>query len=495
MLCLITACIGVPAYAYNFSSPVTIDYWTYEVCPYIDGYTARIVVCIKETIVTAMFNFLGPFMNYMGKTIAAVLLLATMVWGMLMVTGKNTAPMRDLALLAVKGGAVVMCTTQFDGIFSRMLDCMDYMLWAVTYFVHFSTISATCVPGSDPVMVVWQSVDCALESLIGGVMAPGTILGGLIGFLVASFFSTSVGVFIGLAGFMLSIQFILALIRAMYIFITAYIAVAVMALVSPIFIPMIMLRATKGYFEKWLKLTFGFMLQPVFLFAYLAMLLMAYDSVVYTGPVSLYRAIVGNVIDSPCYVWNGNSIQYTGAYPCFTTINDWLLGRNPIGQSVYGLASHGNLAVTLNAATATPQGLDQLQTGIMGVVGERIVQTAQNNPWLGDIYNVLGPDVFKVDIPARAINWPIIAVRAGYGTGAEAVNNYQVDLMFAVAMACIMAYIFMMLIEMLPYVGSGVSGDMLSMPALGQSGSPADKLVNSLKSKITGVATGGGGGK
>jgi hypothetical protein len=482
-----------PAHAYNFVEPVTIDWWTYEVCPHYVGFTNRLVFCIKETLVTAMYDFMVPWADYWGKTITAMFLLAIIIWSALMITGKNSAPMRDAAVTAIKIGAVSLCTSNFANIFELMLDCMEYLLWAVTYFVHFSTFSywspvfgaaSICVPSGDAVMIVWQSVDCALESLVGGIMAPWTLFGGLVGFLVAALFSQPVGFFVAIAGFMLIMKFVMALIRAVYIFITAYIAVCLMALVSPIFIPLVLFRATKGFFEKWLKLTLGFMLQPVFLFAYLAMLLIAYDSVVYTGPVSLYRAIVGDVIEAPCYFWNGTSLQFTGNWPCFTSLNEYLLGVNPAGIPAYAQMSHSSVGVGLNASQSTPGGLGTLETGAVGVVGQHILNS---NAWLSDVFNVLGPSFYKVDLPTRSLNWEVLAQRAGYGVD---VDGYQIDLVFSMAMAVIMAYIFVVLQDMLPYVGSGISGDMLSMPALGhgKSGSPANKLVTALKSKLSGGA-------
>ncbi len=488
--------------AYTYVAPQIFN--GNEVCPdqvlaggkVISGFTVRIVTCVKETIIMAVSNFIVPFSEYMRNTILAAMLLAVSLWGTLLATGKNTAPIRDGFVLAIKLGAVTLFTTTFVDVFDMILVTMDYLLWAVTYFIGYSNFNQFCLPQSvDPALYIWQNIDCALDVLTGGIFDPfsnhRSIYSGLIGFFVIALFSKTVGVFIGLMGFMLIAQFIMAILRAVYTFIVAYIAVAIMALVSPIFIPLILFSTTKGYFEKWLKLTIGFMLQPVFLFAYVAMLLIAFESIVYSGPVSLYRAVMGSVVDRPCYYMTSTGLRAHPPNPlgCYVTIGTRL---GAIGA--YSETSAANLSVNVKADEATPAGLGSLETGVLGLAGENL---APNNAWLGDIYNYLGASVFKVDVPIKTLAWNMLAAGARPpftppppDPTAE-IENYQLNLVFSLLIAVITTYIFWLLLDYLPYIGSGISGDVLSMPTFAgkQFAPPGESIVREIGKKLSGVVT------
>lgn len=482
------AVIAVPsdADAYPFVAPRVFDARTGEVCPaqrfgerQFNGYTARVVGCVKETLITAIRNFIVPFSNYLSYTIGAVIALGVLFWGASMVMGKVSAPAKDALVLGLKIGAIMLFTTQFVFVFGLMLDSMEYMLWAMTYFIPIGSVNQFCYVRSDPVYLVWQSIDCALESLVGGLLAPWTIMGGITGFLIAALFSQSVGIFVAVLGVLMIVQFIMAILRAMYIFIGAYIGVSILAAVSPIFIPLILFKATKAYFEKWLKLILGFMLQPVFLFVYLAMLLVAYQSIMYTGPMSVYRAVAGDIIDSPCYTLTpGGVLIWNGASPCFTTLGEWLLDP---GTGAYAARSQADMAMNVSAKDSLAGDPNATQTGVAHIVGENPTVPAA---WAGDIFDYLANAFYKVSVPTVAVDWDQIWIAAG----APSQEAYLTNLIFVLILAAVMTHIFMVLLNYLPYISSGISGDVLSMPALGvgQFAPAGDKMINSFRDGIAG---------
>ncbi len=473
-----------PASAYDFTTRIdATSWWTGRVCPinralegaYPEqniinyGLTKRIVICVKENVVQAVYKFLVPFSAFLSSTIAAALTLAVAFWGVGMMTGRQDAPVRGMFVLAVKIGAVVMFTASFGasyflsfegGLFGALLDAMEWLLTVVTSYICASQ-AISCPVGSGS-LVVWDSIDYTLESLIGGIFplngsAPGfTLSFGLTGFLLTCLFSGTIGIFIALLGFYLVIKFIFALIRAMYIFIIAYIAFSLMILVSPIFITLILFRPTKAYFEKWYRLTFSFALQPVLLFAYLAMLVAAFDTVVYTGDRSLYRALAGDHFSDPNFQLGAS-----------------LIGAQANGKYAIVENAQGEFAVKLDPEqVAKDLHIGTVDTGVAGVIGEVITTDAD---WTGPggIFGFLNRDpntgqttknFFKVDVPTKVVDWETLAA----WSGASNVTSYLVNLLLTLIMAVITAYIFFTMLDYLPFIGSGIAGDSgTTMPIFG----------------------------
>ena len=71
------------------------------------------------------------------------------------------------------------------------------------------------------------------------------------------------------------------IIRALHIFLVSTIAIAILILISPLTITAILFQKTKNIFDGWLKQLLGFIIQPVILFAYLAIFVAVMDYSIY----------------------------------------------------------------------------------------------------------------------------------------------------------------------------------------------------------------------
>ena len=318
---------------------------------------------------------------------------------------------------------------------------------------------------------------------------------------------------------------LMAIARSVYIFISAYIAFALMILVSPIFIPMTLFRSTKAYFEKWLRLTIGFVLQPVFIFVYLTMMLAAYDTIVFDGERSLYRAVVGGHM-------NHRPDSEPPGY--FVSFGQWMHDR----QAYYEI-KQGEAAVQMNynpvdkgcdeESCETTSNITKHDSGVLGTVGEEI--TPMINQWQSDIYDILGDQhIFKTSIPITGVDLQWLSAMSAAYTGnpnvwdMTAVNAYLayracrdnpgpgqaghdpaclqdsdpenflptyyqpyiINLFISILMAVVTGYIFMLMLEYLPFIGSGISGESLSIPTfgVGSMAPPGSKFVKNMQSKL-----------
>ncbi len=499
------------------------------------GLVKRMVYCVKMLVIPAGYTMLQNISIYLASAVAAACTLAVAFWGVLMAVGKNSAPMRDAFVVAIKIGAVSLFTFTLgsstiwpDGLFPIIIAITDEFINIVTSYIGYSS-TMPCARGF-AVYDVWGRIDCALNALFGGIFNPAHLATGLVGFFVSAFISGTFGLFIALAGFFIIFFLMFAIIRATYITITAYIALALMAIISPVFITLLLFNSTRGYFEKWLKLTIGFMLQPMFLFAYLAMMLAAFDTVLYDGQYSVYRAIVPkNVIGS-----YPDSLTPYPNNPATNPTRDFFIGTWLIDQDIYREAEAASVGVSTNPRLE--EHVKKHNVGILGTTGSLSLpdKDFEQQNASGMAVNVLDAfeqiNVYKVFVPVDQISWldlalahlcpatdrfctagqmedEIIARSCPSADAAclESKNeeiraaldrariDFLIQLFLSMLIAVITMYFFYIMLDLMPFIGSGIVGEKYSMPTLGGGnlGVPGNSIISKMKDGLGSLAGGG----
>lgn len=489
------------------------------------GLIKRIVLCVQGLVIPATYKIMYQnSMNYFYGPIAAACTLAVALWGYLMVVGKRSAPVREAFVVALKIGAVSMFTFMLgksslwpDGLYPVLIAIVDELAGVVSTYVGYST-SMKCAVGYVPTDI-WGRVDCALNTLVGGIFNPAMLMAGLLGFFVCALISGTFGLFIALAGFAIIFVLIFALLRACYITITAYVALALMAIISPIFITMILFGATRGYFEKWVKLVIGFVLQPIFLFAYLAMMLAAFDTVIYDGKYSVYRALVpDNVIG----VYPNALRSFPPANIATNPSGDFLMGQWMFDNGIYREAEAASVGVGTNPRIQAH--IASTNVGVLGGIGGQNLSSDdfERQDTGGILLNVLDNfkaiNVYKVDIPVKRISWQQLALLYNHTTQLDVLNsictndpctdaelkmykatlknitiNYLIQLLLSLLIAFLTMYIFYLMLDMLPFIGSGMTENSRGI-SFGKGGGsmPGNKLFDQMKESM-GKLIGSGG--
>lgn len=424
------------------------------ICPAGNGLVERFVGCIQQSISAAVMTTLAPISAFMGGVVAIACTLAILLFGFRAASGNQQKLTATTVTLGIKMGAVVVFTASFGEWFPTLLAVIDDLVGASSQYMVIS-VTLQC-----PLSVgIWQRVDCALDQIVGGIL-PGSVLAqGMLGFVVANIFSGPIGFSIFLTSLMFIFMIINAMAKSIYLFLSAYIGIALLVVFSPLIIPLILFKVTKAKFEKWLQLLIGVMLQPLFLFAYLTMLLAAFDVVVFTGQNSLYRTIAGPAATAPGFRM-GQYMMDTGAYVDSSAV-DFSVNFNP-----------------REVAPAIGAGGGKFLDG--GVVARRVGIWADN---LADRAKLKVGNNIPVDFRVSAIDYPMLAAMQGM-----TFTTYSIRVVIAVFVAAMVAYILMALLDFIPYLGARISGEIMSVPDLHQ-------LVKSdLASLGKGLTPGGGGG-
>lgn len=144
---------------------------------------------------------------------------------------------------------------------------------------------------------MWDGIDCRILYYLGmdlssiassiadnptaDVVLTLALLGDpiLFGLLLPAFFSFQI-VFL-LCSTLFIIMFVSVLIYFVNISVISAIVVAIMIYIAPIFVPMALFEATKGYYDGWLKTTTAYALQPMVIAAYFAMMFTIFDQTIF----------------------------------------------------------------------------------------------------------------------------------------------------------------------------------------------------------------------
>jgi len=432
--------VGVPG-----SMPLTIAA-DGTICPAYSGITNRIVTCIQDALIFAAFNFLMPFSTFMADTVSIACVLAVVLWGAMAATGRMSSITKEGAILAIKLGAVAMFAFNYGGLFPLMIDALDDMLNIVTGYAT-SGLDDRCPPTLYPTL--WLRVDCLLAYLIGGFGAGVVLISGLLGFILAALFSGAVG----FALFVMGVSFVLAIItavaEAVFGYLMAIMCFGVLACLSPLFVPLILFRTTKAYFEKYIRITIGFLLQPIILFAYLGMLVVAFNVVVFDSPRSVVKTIAGAGANVPTFL-----------------IGDWLLLNG-----VYAEMDTADMTVNMDpeelaAGMKKKGGIEQ--SGDLGVIGDWLVSQVH---WKQGtvIQKLLGTsNNFSMSVPIRVLDFCRLAFVRGF-IGAGQVNeceqkwqppvwNMVIRIIEAFLMAMLVAFIFTTILKHIPFLYISMAG-------------------------------------
>ena len=469
----------MPAHAFDFSNSPNLGIGGPQICPDGYGLTRRLVPCIRDTILIATNTFIIPFSAYMADAVKAACVIAIIMWAVSMLSGTETAPIKDAMVTVVKIAAVLIFCNNFGedtatgtavldpankhgGTFGLVLDIMDELLNIVTgYVVTWSQFGqeGNCPKISETVqsLQVWNSVDCVIETLIGGIFSPLTLSAGIVGFLTACLFSNTVGFIIGIAGVYLIYKILYAIFKCTYIYISAYLGVAIMVIISPLFIPTLLFKPTKSYFDRWLKLFLGFIIQPLVIFAYLAMLLAAFNVTVVSGRHSLYNTIAGG---DACFLATETDDDSCGDGVSKGQLGTWMLN---IGG--YTDKDVGGQAIVINSKTVKAAGLvpkSANDTGALGKVSNLMLDYAQTQQ--NGIMNTLGinganPKFFEIDIPEQTVDWDHLAQANGFdgSDDAHSTTSYVLNVLVSAFMALLVGYIFVDILEILPFISNGLA--------------------------------------
>lgn len=316
-------------------------------CDGFVGVTHRLAGCIRITIDEGAQRFFDDVYPGLQRAIGGVLTLAIVIYGVMISYGLVEKVGRDTFVLLLKIAAVVYFVTSSPFMFRTIIGAMDGASAAVISYsppsgsadnagsdynqsvcmqamVAAQAASNGSLPtGSNPrpVITPWLGIDCLIDSVIGIKILPASgnaaPLGsgewfnktyadtkdetqgdgparGLLFFFFSSMQSSVTGGLLAVVGFFFVFGLLSLIVRAFFVYIAGYMGVALLVILSPLFLPMILFKETKQYFDKWAKMFIGFAMQPVIMLVFIIFSLTAVDLAAFSGNYSIVYQIAGD---------------------------------------------------------------------------------------------------------------------------------------------------------------------------------------------------------
>ena len=177
-------------------------------------------------------------------------------------------------------------------------------------------------------MTMWDLVDCKLINYMN-LGSCSYSLGGIIGMWMvsAAFLVGAVGFLLAIVSFIYVLILLLVVFKFAHMFILAVFIIAILVLLSPIFLCFSLFQATKSIFDNWIKMILGYILYPALLFAFVALMLVTFDSIYY-GDLVLAggKKISGGNLDNVLAECQGidslycNTVKHLQADPCLVSV-------------------------------------------------------------------------------------------------------------------------------------------------------------------------------
>lgn len=130
-------------------------------------------------------------------------------------------------------------------------------------------------PSGKEYLAIWDTIDCKMMRYLG--FGPQMTNANIAGMVFAAWLIGPIGIYFALSVMIFGFFLVSLGIRALHIFISSAAAIIILVFVSPLIIPCGMFEKTKGIFEGWLGKLMSFCLQPMILFAYVAVFIMVMD--------------------------------------------------------------------------------------------------------------------------------------------------------------------------------------------------------------------------
>jgi type IV secretion system protein VirB6 len=309
--------------------------------------TSMIVQCIKESLDNlvagtssngdilrdntgqAKGSFISIAQKRLKNTVTAVLVLALMLFSIKVMAGGVQKP-QEMYMLIIKFALVMYFTTggamqHYYGQLTKLSNGLsEIVLKASSESKNICNYEAGKdyeYMGSDgkkisySYLAPWDRLDCRilfylgapLEGIEGKAIAGSAALAPIL--LGAAPILLAVGSIIGvifaggqilifLVCILMAILMMMTILWICYTFVLSLVALSVIVILSPLFIPMVLFQHTKGYFDGWVKELITYSLYPVMIFAFLSFMFIACDKIYYKNLTFEKKEITIPILDN-----------------------------------------------------------------------------------------------------------------------------------------------------------------------------------------------------
>lgn len=174
-----------------------------------------------------------------------------------------------------------------------------------------SSKNVSTYPEGKSYLAIWDTIDCKMMRYLG--VGPQINTANFASMALAAYFFGPIGIYFAMSVLIFAFLMIMMAIRALHIFLSSAMAIILLVFISPLIIPCGMFEKTKNIFTGWLGKLFSYCLQPMILFAYVAIFISVMDQTLVGS--AIFKGNPPNKTMScakACYDDDGNLVPYDG---------------------------------------------------------------------------------------------------------------------------------------------------------------------------------------
>lgn len=262
----------------------------------------RIIPCMVHSISTATSNFSQKMISALRPLLYTFMLFVMIMFGLRVLHGEPDI-YRNALILAIKMGLIITLLDKIPNEYTPAISgVMNQGVQVVTAAVPFPSATCKVVDFSGPQTApIWALMDCLAGKLFGftvgasggtNMVLATSVLGLMTGFFFGGPWAFIV--FFGMLGVLFSV--FLLILRTALTFISGYLMIAFMLIVSPLFMPLILMEGTARYFEPIWKNIMGAFLAPMLVSAYAMVAMIIFDKALFEPNSLLQQLFKGEAV-------------------------------------------------------------------------------------------------------------------------------------------------------------------------------------------------------
>lgn len=255
-----------------------------------NGLLERIVPCVTKTIEQSTTKLTISLSNYLFPATSIFVVLVIILYGVKIMSPEGS-PRRTAIPLLLKIAFVLFFVQAFGGfipaVHGGMKDVVDVLANALDISSQCQSEGGSggsgggaAAMGSDK---IWTQMDCMLGKLYGFAGKDGNamLIASVFGLMAGFFFGGSFGMIAFFAIFGLLWGVLLFVFRAAFAFLNGFMLASFAVIISPIFIPLLLLQMPSQYYQKWTQLLMSAFILVLLVVGYCMFALSIYNNMLF----------------------------------------------------------------------------------------------------------------------------------------------------------------------------------------------------------------------
>lgn len=257
-----------------------------------EGLLARIVPCITNAMEQSTTKIANSISSYLWPIIGTFIVFVIIIYGVKIMSPEGN-PQKTAIPLLLKIGFVLLFVQNFGGftpaVTGGLKEVVDILANALDMSSQCSGSGGSGGGGGGAASMgsdkVWKAMDCVLGKLFGfaGKDGNATLIASIFGLAAGFFFGGSFGMiaFFSIIGVLWSV--LMFVFKAAFAFLNGFMLACFSVIISPIFIPLILMQAPGQYFARWYQMLISAFLMPLLVVGYCIFALSIYNKVLFEG--------------------------------------------------------------------------------------------------------------------------------------------------------------------------------------------------------------------